>query len=176
MRKLLCALAFLGICGVSTAQITDNAVIPISVTINSVLRLQVTSGGNIQFAFNTMSQFTGGIVNTTKTTTTFNVASSRPYVVEMAAEDEHLIGISTGTTKELGLITYTTKGTGDATETITGSDTPLTQAPASIIVNTVAISNGVYSIKWAAGTGTIKATNTPPDTYVTNVYLTLSPN
>lgn len=173
MRKLFVALAFLGICGASSAQVTDNAVIPISVTINSVLRLQVTSGGNIQFVFNTMSQFNTGIANTSRTTTAFNVSSSRPYTVSMGAEDATLIGVSTGGTADLGLITYTMGATGAGAASLT--DEPLNNTGETIVDSDAAGTNQNYQIQWSAGKGTVKATGIAADTYVTNVFLTLAP-
>ena len=68
MRKLflVAILALLSQVGFAQA-VQDNAVIPVSVTINSILRLNVTSGGNIQFVFNTMAQYNAGIAGTALT-------------------------------------------------------------------------------------------------------------
>lgn len=72
--------------------ISDNAIIPISVSLNSILRLNVTSGGNIDFQVNAISQFSNGIANTARYTTVFTVASSIDYDVLMYAEGANLVG------------------------------------------------------------------------------------
>ncbi|MCB9002091.1 MAG: hypothetical protein H6537_09000 [Bacteroidales bacterium] len=40
--------------------VNDQAIIPVSVTLNSILRLTVVSGGNIDFVVNTIDQYTSG--------------------------------------------------------------------------------------------------------------------
>lgn len=174
MRKLFLSLAFLGICGLGFGQVSDNAVIPVSVTINSVLRLQVTSGGNIQFVFNTMTEFTSGIANSDRTNTKFNVASSRPYTVAIDTPEDEFLGISTGTSISLGLVQFLIDATGGTGTTTQTSATALAD-DLTIVTGAAAEANGNYLIKWEAGTGSIKATGKTPDTYVTNVYLTLTP-
>ena len=62
MRKLFYSLALLFLSQVSFGQaVNDQAIIPVSVTLNSILRLTVVSGGNIEFVVNTIDQYTGGI-------------------------------------------------------------------------------------------------------------------
>ncbi|MBQ9470196.1 MAG: hypothetical protein IJU72_04500 [Bacteroidales bacterium] len=172
MKRVFLALALLGICGTGMAQVQDNAVIPVSVTINSVLRMQVNSGGNIQFVFNTMDQFLTGITSTGNTTTKFTVSSSRPYTVTLNSEDANLMGISTGATANLALLRYSLSGLGANTTT-----QPLTNTSQTVVTNADPASNEDYSIMWEAGTDAgNRATGIPPDTYVTNVFLTLVPN
>lgn len=174
MKRIILSLALLGICGMGMAQVQDNAVIPVSVTINSVLRLQVNSGGNIQFVFNTMSQFTQGIDNSTNTTTKFSVSSSRAYTVNLKAEDANLIGITTGAPAPLSLITFEMAG-GNGVSNIVNQ--ALDDSDIAIVNNSNPANNEKYDIKWAAGTAAgASATGIAPDTYVTNVFLTLVPN
>lgn len=172
MKRIILALALLGICKMGMAQVQDNAVIPVSVTINSVLRLQVNSGGNIQFVFNTMNQFSGGITNTSNTTTKFTVSSSRPYKINLSPENSSLIGLTTSGNADLGLLQYTVD-TGPGIKT--PGTQPLANGSTEIVDNSVPASNENYDLKWEAGTGSVKATGIPPDTYVTNVFLTLVP-
>jgi len=188
MRKLF-LVAILALMGqVSFAQvIQDNAVIPVSVTLNSILRLNVTSGGNIQFVFNTMAQYNGGIAATEQTTTVFNVASSRGYHVTLGAEDADLIGVEgDGTqTMALGVVEFevpaaraSTTGSGSLTLIGAGNHPLVDQASAAtIITNSGATGDSPdeCAIRWSAGQGTEKATGYAPDVYVTNVYLTLIP-
>lgn len=77
--------------------IVDNAVIPVSVTLNSILRLNVTSGGNIEFVVSTLSQYENGINSAgtdTRYITTFTVASSVDFDVTIASETADLVGTS----------------------------------------------------------------------------------
>lgn len=172
MKRLILATLLLGLGFASQAQVQDNAVIPVSVTINSVLRLQVNSGGNIQFVFNTMEQFESGIISSGNTTTKFSVSSSRKYDVELTTEDGELKGISTGAGANLGLIQYQASGKGANTNL-----TALSQNSATPLVSsTTPANNEPYEIKWEAGTGGVRATDLGPDTYITNVFLTLKAN
>lgn len=173
MKRIILSLALLGICGMGMAQVQDNAVIPVSVTINSVLRLQVNSGGNIQFVFNTMHQFNNGIDNTSNTTTKFTVSSSRAFTVNLKAEDPNLIGLTTGNSAPLSLLSYNMAGTGAGVVSLTSEG--LSNTEKAIVSSASPISNANYEIEWEAGKVTA-ATDIPPDTYVTNVFLTLVPN
>ena len=174
MKRLILAMFLLGFGFASQAQVQDNAVIPISVTVNSVLRLQVNSGGNIQFVFNTMDQFTKGIHATANTTTKFTVSSSRKYEVEMNPEDAELKGISTGNGAPLELIRYKVTGNG----TTSTNENALTINPTDPIVRSESpAQEAQYEISWSVGTvDAARATNLAPDTYITNVFLTLKAN
>lgn len=186
MRKLFFVAILALLSQVGFAQtIQDNAVIPVSVTINSILRLNVTSGGNIQFVFNTMAQYNTGILGSALTTTDFNVASSRRYHVELAAEDATLIGVEGGNTMPLAVVRYTIPAatTAATTGTFTYANAgpyalvPLASA-ATILTNTAATGTtpDLCSIQWEAGTDPLnRASGHPSDVYVTNVYLTLIP-
>jgi hypothetical protein len=109
MRKLVIAFSALLFGQFSFGQaVSDNATIPVSVTLNSILRLQVKTGGNIQFVFNTMDQYNAGIDETPATTTTFAVSSSRDFTVNMGAEDATFIGVENGLTLPLDRVEYNT--------------------------------------------------------------------
>ncbi|MGE0079189.1 MAG: hypothetical protein AB7S48_15125 [Bacteroidales bacterium] len=179
MRKLFYTMALLLAGQFCFGQaVQDNATIPVSVTLNSILRLNVTSGGNIQFVFNTMDQYANGIANTPGTTTTFTVASSRDYNVTMGAEDATLNGVETGGNIPLTVIQYEMSTAGTGTVTPSGSTLALVQvtAPATIVAQSAG-AGGVdhtYQILWEAGTVTSVLDN-PADVYVTNVFLNLQP-
>ncbi len=77
----------------------DVAVIPVAVTINTTMRLNVVSGGNVEFVVNTIEQYQNGITNPNVGgavdrihDTRFTVASSRDFDVLMFAEDACLVG------------------------------------------------------------------------------------
>src|SRR6056297_2817328 len=78
--------------------IDDRAVIPVAVTLNSILRLNVKSGGNIEFKFNTLDQYGEGITNSTEYDTKITVASSVNFRVAMYAEDGSLTGADSAAT------------------------------------------------------------------------------
>lgn len=78
--------------------VDDRAVVPLSVTLNSILRLNIESGGNIEFNFNTLQQYQNGI-NTSFSNdqyqTRLTIASSVNYDLEMGAEDSRLVSTDT---------------------------------------------------------------------------------
>ncbi len=179
MKKLIIAFSALLISQFSFGQlIQDNATIPVSVTLNSILRLQVKSGGNIQFVFNTMTQYNNGIAATPGTSTTFTVASSRQFSVIMGAEDANLIGVESGLTIPLAVIEYTLDNS-SGIGFVAGAVNSLTQ----ITANTEIVDAGVagaadadrtFFIEWSAGINS-SVFNLPSDVYVTNVFLNLQP-
>ena len=94
MKKITLSIIALFFAGqMSFAQaVSEHAIIPVSVTLNSILRLNVVTGGNIEFVVNTIDQYTNGISNSTQYTTNFTVASSTDFDVTLMAEDATLIG------------------------------------------------------------------------------------
>ncbi|MCQ2253490.1 MAG: hypothetical protein MJZ61_08570 [Bacteroidales bacterium] len=96
MKKLflIIVLAVLGITAKAQA-VSDMAVIPIGVTLNSIARLTVTSGGNIEFVVNTMEQYKGGVAATPATTTTFSVACSQKFAVTIQADNKNMTPTTT---------------------------------------------------------------------------------
>lgn len=186
MKKLLLGAAMLLFAQMGFGQsVSDNAVIPVSVTLNSILRLTVTSGGNIQFVVNTIDQYTNGIANSDQYTSSFTVSSSREFIVTMGAEDTDFIGIETGSTMPLENLRYTMTATAPAVvgDVIAGLQ-PLIDitAPETIVDRSGAPLNGaggglIYNIEWALGTvaPTLLSQNLTADIYVTNVFLNLVP-
>jgi hypothetical protein len=203
MKKLSILLLSLGISILTYAQpVADNATIPVSVTLNSILRLNVTAGGNIEFAVNTLAQYTDGIANSAATTTRFTVASSVDFVVSMYAETADLGSndLAAGSTNmALDNIGYSvaTNGTGvqPGNYTIPAFDAAgvpqevLTQATTEIITGVTQqsagdISKNDFSIAWelataavtsaGSGSGSLLSQNLASDRYSTNVFLVLS--
>jgi len=175
--------------------VNDQAVIPVSVTLNSILRLTVVSGGNIDFVVNTITQYTSGINNGgagAQYQTNFTVASSEDFDVTLRAEDANFIGQDDATnTMPLNNVGY------DLTESGSGADPanwalpaavlPLTNVAANIVTGVAGAAAGGaaknnFTIQWRLGTaeGTMNATtllaqSLSPDRYVTNVFLELVP-
>ena len=178
MRKLFFAAAMLLLSQAGFGQaVKDNAVIPVSITLNSILRLTVTSGGNIQFVVNTIDQYTNGIANSAQYTTNFVVSSSRDFNVTLGAEDASFIGLETGETMDLAFLRYTMGGAGGGTIAGIQELSDLT-APTTVVTQSAG-GNLLYEIQWELGTGgsagTLLAANLPADIYVTNVFLNLAP-
>jgi hypothetical protein len=175
MKKLLFSAFALALSFMAYAQpVSDNATIPVSVTVNSILRLNITSGGNIEFVFNTLDQMSGGIDGSTRTTTTFTVASSRNFNVTLEPEGA-LVGTDGGTLalNNIGIAITGTTGTAAP-----GSNTAL--AATQTIVTTGLPGDAqanIYTIEWSCangGTGmTTGVYNINPDRYSTNCYLTV---
>ncbi|MFA6402358.1 MAG: hypothetical protein WCX31_12155 [Salinivirgaceae bacterium] len=194
MKKLSILILSLGISILTYAQpVADNAVIPVSVNLNSILRLNVTSGGNIEFTFTNIDQYTNGLANTDRYDTHFTVASSVDFDVDLSTEDATFIGADNpANTMALNFVAYevTSNGSGvDGTNWnfIGAAATPedLTQTPASPIVESVAtlgagdVTQNAFIINWECGTtattgGSLLAASLPADRYTTNVYLVLS--
>jgi len=179
MRKLFFVVAMLLFAQLSFAQaVKDNAVIPVSITLNSILRLTVTSGGNIQFVVNTIDQYTLGIGNNDQYTTRFTVSSSRDFDVTMGAEDGDFIGLESGLTMDLAFLQYTMAGAGGGT--IAGLNELVDLTAPETIVTRLAGGNLEYEIQWELGNpagsaGTLLDASLPADIYVTNVFLNLAP-
>jgi len=179
MRRLFFAAAMLLLSQAGFGQaVKDNAVIPVSITLNSILRLTVTSGGNIQFVVNTIDQYTSGIANSAQYTTNFVVSSSRNFDVTLGAEDPNFIGLETAGSMDLAFLRFTMGGTGGGAlpgiQELSDLTTPIT------VVSNTAGGNLLYEIQWELGTtggtaGSLLAANLPADIYVTNVFLNLVP-
>lgn len=185
MKKLVLGAAILLIAQLGFGQmVSDQAVVPVSVTLNSILRLTVTSGGNIVFVFNTIDQYTNGIALSPRTTTKFQVSSSRTYSVTMATESATFIGLETGNlTFLLDNVGYTLDAAGGGAVVdgdLHGLAATQVLTPAS---GTPAGGNHQYDIAWEVGTargggmntGSLAAQSLATDIYVNNIFLTLAP-
>ena len=197
MRKIIFSLAgFLAFGSIIAQPVSDNAIIPVSVSLKSILRLNVTTGGNIEFNVNTLAQYESGITSTAGTTTTFTVASSVDFDIVLFAEDATFIGSDLeagGNTLDLDNVGYTltNEGTGaDANYTFTpnllAAPVALTNGPVTIISSQAGLGAGdilqnKFAVHWEMGTGngnmngtTLLAQSLPADRYSTNVFIMLS--
>jgi hypothetical protein len=199
MRKILLSLAGLLTFGGMMAQpVSDNAVIPVAVTLNSILRLNVTTGGNIEFNVNTLQQYTSGIANSVGTTTTFTVASSLDFDVVLFAETATLVGsdLTAGApTMALNNIGYrvATAGTGvagtnydlcgagvspSALQALTNTSFPIIESIPTFGAGD--INKNKFEVRWQMGTpgapmnaGSLLSQNLSADRYATNVFIML---
>ena len=199
MKKIFAAFAALALTGqMAIGQgVSDLEVIPVSVTINTVLRLNVVKGGNIEFVINTIQDFKDG-VNTGGTKpqydTKFTVAASHDYNVYLFSDDATLIGTDDpANTIPLNNIGWESTVLG-ANGTGSGAVMPLTQdlyaggpdihdAAGLCIDGSGAqgdITDNIYNIAWRVGTkegtmngGTLLSQNIKNDRYTTNAFLVL---
>ena len=137
MKKLILSFLAFGIIssGISQA-VSDRTTVPIAVNLNQVLRLNILNGGNIEFTFNTISQYESGINSAGGTVgnvagvpgplpaavagaggfyqTQFTVAASNNWEIHMGAEDATLIGTdNAANTLALDNIGYSIASTGN---------------------------------------------------------------
>lgn len=190
MRKLISAVTLLFLSQLSMGQaVSDNAVIPVSVTLNSILRLSVVSGGNIQFVVNTIDDYTNGIPNGARYTTEFTVASSRNFDVLMYSESANLIGTDAGGTMPLNNIGFEVPDNGNGATSFpfdigtVGALTDVATTQIAVGCPAGGSAANTFQILWRLGTTegsmnaqTLLEQSITPDNYVTNVFLVVDPN
>ncbi len=194
MKKL--SVLFVGmLLGMATiAQpVVDNAIIPVAVNLNSILRLNVTSGGNIEWTVNTIDQYENGIATGPRYQTDFTVASSVDFDIELYAEDNFLLGTDdVNNTMPLDNIGYNVTSTGSGSDgtqwDLPGTVAALTNSAVPVVesISTFGagdITQNAFQIQWEMGTsGTGMNANSllqqslAPDRYSTNVFLVLVPS
>ena len=86
MKKVLLSFLTLFLAGqVAFAQpVSDNAVIPMGISLSSILRLNVVSGGNMEFVFNTFRDYDYGFQGD-QYRTQLTVASSTDWSLDVYA-------------------------------------------------------------------------------------------
>ncbi|MCP4178458.1 MAG: hypothetical protein GY756_11895 [bacterium] len=174
--------------------ISDMGVIPIGVTLNSILRLEIVSGGNIEFVVSTIAQYTAGIANLPVYDTNFTVSSSRNFDVDLYSENVDLVNVDGGANMPLDNIGYTITelGTGaDGTQwDLAAGIQILDDTPAITIVDGIVgagagnSAQNDFVINWELATAAVIAANTTAETllvqslaggrYITNVILVLT--
>ncbi len=189
MRKLsISILAVIFSLGAAFSQpVTDLGIVPIGVTLNSILRLNVTSGGNIEYVVNTIAQYTAGIGPNAAYQTQFTVSSSVDFDVAFYADDTDLRGVDNGGTIALDNLGYIVTGGSDAANLPgAGARVAFDDDPTYEIVNAVNANAGspatnTFVIAWELGTipsgdGTLLAQSITSDRYVINAIIDLYPH
>lgn len=118
MKKLtITLLAVVFSIGAAFSQpVSDMGIIPVGVTLNSILRLNITGGGNLEYSVNTMDQYINGIGPQAPYITTFTVASSVNFSVDLYSDNALMSGVSGGgNTMDVGNLGYTLTETGTGT-------------------------------------------------------------
>ncbi len=201
MKKVL--LGFLSVILLGTAAqaqpISDNAVIPMAITVNSILRLNVVRGGNIEFVFNNYQDFVTGLSGTTYSTDV-TVTSSGNWDLSVLAATTEFFDQSNiaGSGIALNFVNFNLTNTGTNTMGIVGTDTEyhadggaavavgsysdLTNVAANGLVlqgvtNQGAAADNAFTINWEFGTantaGIISTAGVTSGRYTTNVLLSL---
>ncbi len=184
------------------AQPIENATIPISVTLNSILRLNVVKGGSIAFKVNTIKQYTDGILNLSLYDTQFTVASSEDFNVTMYTEDIAFTNADmygTPTVMPLANVGYTLAENGNGGLTnwvltpVAAAYAVLTQAPVILVNSNAGFGAGGtdqndFTINWELSTTavlgvvpgglgagkTLLSQSLSAGNYTTNAFIVLS--
>ncbi len=176
--------------------VSDRAVIPVAVTLNQILRLNVTDGGNIEFVFNRIDQYEDGIANAAIYDTRMTIASSTTWEMNLGAEDATFLGTDDPTqTLDLDYVGFQLTAGGNHTfgaELVDAAGANaavigLATYPVSVITSAAApagnagdIDDNVITINWECNTNALNTVtgNTAlidadeaPDRYVTNVLV-----
>ncbi|MDD3321045.1 MAG: hypothetical protein PHS59_06330 [Paludibacter sp.] len=111
MKKinLVAALLFVGLTVFAQA-VKDRNVIPVAVSLNQVLRMTITNGGNIEFVFNTIDDYKNGISSEAASAsanpstafgmykTDFTVSSSTRWALSYGTEEASFLGTDNAAT------------------------------------------------------------------------------
>ncbi len=176
--------------------VDDRAVIPVAVTLSSILRLNVVSGGNVEFTFNTLADYQNGIENSPSYDTKFTVASSVHWDVVMYSEEADLVSTDEvgGSTMPLDNIGYSVSSEGWPDLADLNFESNDITAPAALTAGEVVIvgydatpnagdiTGNDFTIHWQCGTqigdmngSSILNQQLAADRYATNVFLILRP-
>jgi hypothetical protein len=154
MKKVLIGLIGIILLGqvVKAQPVSDNAVIPMGITVSSILRLNVVSGGNIEFVFGSLNDFANGLAGDMYSTN-FTVESSTDWGVNLYASSD--FAGSAGTIP-VGVVDYAVQD-----NTAVGGN--------AIVTSSIAVGSGkgtlcnLASLYTVTGSGTfVQLTNTAP--------------
>ncbi len=185
MKKLfvsILVLTFLGLSVFSQA-VNDKAVIPVSVNLNQILRLNIVSGGNIEFTFNTIDDYTTGLSGA-QYRTTFTVTSSVDYDVVFSCESATMTGTdNSANTIGSGYVALAvTDNGGGAAVTVAWQQLDALNAAAATLIDASPAGDATaaanqWVVDWICGDD---GTNTdgsllgePADRYAVNTFITV---
>ncbi|MFN8258738.1 MAG: hypothetical protein U0W24_23825 [Bacteroidales bacterium] len=167
--------------------VSDHAVIPVAVTIQSVLRLNIRSGGTIEFVFNNVDAITNGIPNSPAYDTRFDIAATQNWDLFIGTEDAFLTSdegvdipvdhIALYVDGDI-LANRTSSTNYAAPDVLQLGPIALLELDAALGSSNVGIpSDNEFTIHWSCGdnatTGATAMTGTNPGRYTVNVYLSL---
>lgn len=194
MKKLVLGAALLLFAQFGFGQaVNESAIIPVSVTLNAVSRLNIESGGNIKFVFNSIADYNTGFDGSSEAiyTTTVSVASSRDFSVNMYSEAANFLPTDNAANIfPIENLEYQLAWIGSAPPPTTYAVAwaPMAAATTAIIDNTVAGAGGLagdgsanrFTIQWRIGVvgstlGTLLSQgNVAADHYVANIFIELT--
>ncbi len=194
MKKLVLGAAVLLFAQMGFGQaVNESAIIPVSVTLNAVSRLNVESGGNIKFVFTSINDYNTGFSGETAPIyrTTVSVASSRNFSVNMYSEAANFLPTdNAANTLAIENLEYQLDWTGTAAvpNTYASVWAQMASTSTAIIDNTTDGDGGLagdgtanrFEIWWRIGTtlnseGTLLSQgNIAADHYVANIFIELT--
>ncbi|NOZ35067.1 MAG: hypothetical protein GXO80_07200 [Chlorobi bacterium] len=174
--------------------VSDSGVIPVGVTLNSILRLNITSGGNLEYVVNTIDQYSNGIAQNARYDTHFTVASSVDFDVTLGADAATFTGVDdVAHTIPLDNLGYEVLADAGATGTdavnwdLPAGTQALSAATPDIVTGNYAglgagdINQNAFVIEWRLGTSepnmnasSLLQQSITSDRYVVNVILQLA--
>jgi len=187
MKKILFGLiSIIFAVQVSFAQpVSDMAVIPMGITVQSVMRLNVTSGGNVEFVFSNINDIQNGIAFGTSYETNFDLAASQPWDLEMNP-DAGTFDSESGGSIALNVVEYYMEATilPAISSTNTTNNAGTLAAPV-VLATAVATADALEStannvgtatcvIHWRCGV-TNSVSGASAGRYTANIYLSLKP-
>lgn len=197
MRKLVLGAAMLLFAQFGFGQaVNESAIIPVSVTLNAVSRLNIESGGNIKFVFTSINDYATGFTGETESfyRTLVSISSSTDFSVNLYAEGANFLPSDDATnTLAIGNLEYTLDWVGlpanEPTDYTTGAWAQMTAVSTAIIDNVTNPGDGGvagrgednrFEIWWRLGTtnntlGTIlsQGSSVSADHYVANIFIEL---
>lgn len=193
MKKLVLGAAMLLFAHMGFGQaVNESTIIPVSVTLNAVSRLNIESGGNIKFVFTSIGDYNTGFDGSSEAiyTTTVSVASSRNFSVNMYSEAANFLPTDNAANIfSIDNLEYQLAWLG-ATPPLSYTSiwTQMNSAPTLIIDNTTDGNGGLagdgtenrFTIHWKIGTtsnanGTLLSQgNIAADHYVANIFIELT--
>jgi len=186
MKKLLLGFLSLILAGtVSFAQpVSDMAVIPMGITIQSVMRLAITKGGNIEFVFKSATDVSNGLPSggaySTEYETTGIINASQNWDLDMTVDESSFIADNGGANLDLGVVSFDVTTSASNTDVL--SDTQLAQnlTPLENDGNGNNLGNNItFAIQWACGVSGLASASvagSEAGRYSANVILTLVPH
>ncbi|NPA67260.1 MAG: hypothetical protein GXO50_01490 [Chlorobi bacterium] len=196
MRKLtvLLTAVLLSTAAAFSQPVSDSGVIPVGVTLNSILRLNITSGGNLEYVVNTIDQYTNGIPQNARYDTHFTVASSVDFDVSLTADAATFIGVDDAThtipLDNLGYLVVADAGASGSDGVnwdLPGTVLALSSSPVNIVESNYTglgagdINQNAFVIQWRLGTRETNMNSTSlleqsitSDRYVVNAIIQLS--
>lgn len=192
MKKLVLGAAMLLLAQVGFGQaVSESAIIPVSVTLNAVSRLNVESGGNIKFVFTSIADYESGFSgeHSDLYKTTVSIASSRNFSVKMYSETDNFLPTDNPSNSiEIGQLEYMLEwggGAGSEPGTFTTAWTSVENDSNTEIIESSSGQagsgeNNRFDILWRIGTGEgtydtfLDQGDIAPDHYVANIFIELT--